>query len=62
MKAFHEFNDDKLYKDYLRHYYAGQALQGLLANPASGNDVNAILSCVHDAVRATDFLLSELSK
>lgn len=45
-----------------RELIAAMALQGLLANPASGNDVNAILCCVNDAVRSADFLLLELSK
>lgn len=44
-----------------REYFAAMALQGLLANPASGNDTNALGCCAHDAVRVADFLLQELS-
>lgn len=32
MKARHEFHDNAEWLEYLRFYYAGQAMQGLLAN------------------------------
>lgn len=31
MKARHEFESDQAYTEYLKHYYAGQAMQGMLS-------------------------------
>ena len=32
MKARHEFSTEEAWLEYLRFYYAGQAMQGLLVN------------------------------
>lgn len=33
MKSRYDFGTDEQYVEYLRHYYAGQALNGLITNP-----------------------------
>ncbi len=67
MKARHEFKDDEAYYEYLRHYYAGQAMQGLLSNNIYHNPnekhkmvkTSDLSSC---AVSYSDALINQLKQ
>jgi hypothetical protein len=63
MKARQEFSSHEDYKDYLRHYYAGQAMQGLMAVNDKGLkswDMAAV-EAAKISVMVADELLSKLS-
>lgn len=69
MKARFEFGlsedhiADQDYYNYLRHYFAGQALMGLCANPHSWIDENGDApSLARFAVARADALISELNR
>lgn len=64
MKARHEFPTDEQYKDYLKHYYVGQAMQGILAASydLQGLDQNEADAVTRDAIMFADQLLTQLSK
>lgn len=62
MKARHEFPDDDLYSDYLRHYYAGLAMNGILSNPQLDIETTPVETIAQDAVMFADALIEQLSK
>lgn len=61
MKARHEFSSIEDYKEHLRHYYAGQAMQGMLANPELEINTTPAETISEDAVVQADALISQLS-
>jgi hypothetical protein len=61
MKARHEFESLEDYKEYLRHYYAGLAMQGMLANPELEVNTTPAETIAEDAVVQADALISQLS-
>lgn len=58
MKARHEFESEKEYKEYLRKYFAGLAMQGLIAK-YTGQMVGA-KGLIPQAVEYADELLKAL--
>ena len=61
MKARLDFSTDGEYEEYLRHYYAGLAMQGLIANAPNGHLSNSKQG-VALALDWADTLLTELAK
>jgi hypothetical protein len=62
MKARHEFSTDELYADYLRYYYAGQAMQGLISKGyPDGMTVQEFEAVINDSVSIANGLLEKLS-
>lgn len=61
MKARFDFSTDGEYEEYLRHYFAGQALMGICAHPDTwGKD--SFEKIARAAIEAADALLAELAK
>jgi hypothetical protein len=59
MKVEDEFKTQQAYNEYLRKYFAGLAMQGLLSNPNNSNSVDEITK---KAVIYSDGLLKQLQK
>jgi hypothetical protein len=61
MKSRQEFGAEADWKSYLRFYYAGIAMQGMLSNYAYKEMENS-KKCATWAVNYADSLLAELTK
>lgn len=68
MKSRYDFKTEQEWLDYLRFYYAGMAMQGLLSNSRSGDlltinkedDSKLVLSVA--SVKMADSLIEALNK
>lgn len=68
MKSRYDFNTEQDYREYLRFYYAGMAMQGLLANPEHRKEykgqtylMQSDIYC-DQAVNLADALIEALNK
>lgn len=74
MKARQDFDSEKDWQEYLRYFYAGQIIQGLMANPERYKYITDLFARrevdhegatqknAHKAVKMTDALIAELNK
>jgi hypothetical protein len=61
MKSLRDFDNNlQDYKDYLRDYFAGRAMQGLLANPEFTSNINNYGEAVPDALFTANALVAAL--
>lgn len=61
MKSLNDFDNSRVYEEYLRRYYAGQALNGLLSLPHDSDDGEFTPQAIaEDAVEMADALVKEI--